>query len=70
MKFAILLSALFATTTFGISVQGSNYDHVAAGECRKSGRTYKRFGFFGAGTYLCVKTYADAFRSCTKSDDC
>ena len=68
MKFVLLLSALFATTTFGIRVQDSNYDAAAASECRKNGRTYKRFGLFGA--YSCVKTYADAFHSCTKSDDC
>ena len=68
MKFVLLLSALFATTTFGIRVQDSNYDAAAASECRKNGGRYKKVGLMG--NYSCVKTYKDAFKSCTKSDDC
>ena len=77
MKFILILSALFATSAFGLkidaheaagSASNSNYDSAKAAECKKSGGRYKKQGL--AGNYVCVKTYKDAFRKCTSSDQC
>ena len=67
MKFVLLLSALLATTTFGIKMSTS-YDPVDARKCAKSGGQYKKGGLWG--TYSCIKKYADAYKPCTSSEDC
>ena len=75
MKFVLLLSALFATSAFGLKIDAheapvgatdSKYDSAQAAECKKSGGRYRKQGI--AGNYACVKTYKDAFRKCTNSD--
>lgn len=45
-----------------------NFNSADQTACKKNGGRYRKDGL--AGFYTCVKGYKDAFKPCTKSDDC
>ena len=78
MKIVLLAAAFLATSALGLNihrheapspkVDSAPADKAQEAECRKSGGRYKREGIIG--TWGCVKSYKDAYKLCSSSDEC
>ena len=73
MKFAFILGAILAVSTNSLQVKpektpDSNFSREEEKKCKTEKGKYKKVGFMG--TYKCIHSFSDAFKSCKSSDDC